>query len=145
MASTEELCGASPADITMVTNQSYLLYDGGVRSFGKCTYNPTIPQTDKGYAVFYSALYYLVTCYYEFGLITYVCVAIHVVTMVYGSQANCNGIPMTNIVAFLHKEYRCPPLTYAFRLLMEDKQLTLHPCWVYTRFVWPQLSVQVHL
>lgn len=48
--------------LTMVTLRSDDIYDGQeYKSFGKCTYNPQCPQTDIGYAKFYSILYYLVS------------------------------------------------------------------------------------
>ena len=47
--------------LTMVTLRSDDIYDGQYKSFGKCTYNPQCPQTDRGYAKFYSILYYLVS------------------------------------------------------------------------------------
>ena len=47
--------------LTMVTLRSDDIYDGEYKIFGKCTYNPQCNQTDRGYAKFYSILYYLVS------------------------------------------------------------------------------------
>ena len=46
--------------LTMVTKNNSTIRGGGADVFGKCTYNPLHPQTDLGYAKFFSILKYLV-------------------------------------------------------------------------------------
>ena len=46
--------------LTMVTKNNFNIRGGGADAFGKCTYNPMQPQTDHGYAKFYSILKFLV-------------------------------------------------------------------------------------